>query len=254
MAAKKRRHNTTAQRAHQKNLADAKYKAKVTKRNEFLQKYRKQLMIGIPALIVVIIGVWLLCKATIGPGGSIPNFFGNLQGVEDNWIVTNQGTSKSPRYYKMGEFTAPEGYTLDPDYTVTSDPIEHTLYFLADDEKAPVHSIYVSGIRNKTAAEIMDSVGGNVVNATGGTRGDTPIGGHEAVWGITRINDDQNATQDSELVIGHAQLTVYVDSIKNASVLVFMNSTSNTPADEIPSDEVMLAEAEKIVAGLTLPQ
>ena len=47
-------------------------------------------------------------------------------------------------------------------------------------------------------------------------------------------------------------MNVYVDSVQNASVLVFMNSKTNTPVEELPSQEEFLAAAEKILAGLSL--
>ena len=80
MANRKRKIDYAAREAHRKNVERAKQQEQAAKRKAFLEKYKKQLIIGIPAVIVVIVAVWLICKATIGPGGSIPNFFGNLQG------------------------------------------------------------------------------------------------------------------------------------------------------------------------------
>ena len=136
MATKKRKSNYAAREAHRKNVEQAKYKAQAAKRKAFWEKYKRYVIIGVPALIVLIIGIWLICKATIGPGGSIPNFFGHLRGVEENWIVANQGTDNAPRYYKMGEYNAPEGYTRDPDYNVSSDKLSQNFYYTADDENA----------------------------------------------------------------------------------------------------------------------
>ena len=58
----------------------------------------------------------------------------------------------------MGEFTAPEGYTLDPDYNVSSDSLEQNFYFTANDENALIQSVYVSGVRNRGAAEMVEMV------------------------------------------------------------------------------------------------
>ncbi len=260
MATKKRKSNYAAREAHRKNVERAKVQAQAAKRKAFFDKYRKHFIIGIPALIILIVGIWLICKATIGPGGSIPNFFGNLRGVEDNWIVTNQGTTKAPRYYKMGTFTAPEGYTLDPDYQVSSDALNRTFYYTADDENALIQSVYVAGIKEKSAQEMIDTVSGYSLYVEEATVSDDPIAGLNAKWLLGKINDaeetEEQAAEETEeepvFEIGHVQMNVYVDSVQNASVLVFMNSKSKTPAEELPSQEEFLAAAEKILAGLSV--
>lgn len=260
MATKRKKINYAAKEAHRKNVERAKYQEQAKKRKAFLDKYRKQLMIGIPAAVVLIIGIWLICKATIGPGGSIPNFFGNLQGVQENWVVTNQGTTNAPRYYKMGEFTAPEGYTLDPEYNISSDKRDKTFYYTADDENAVIQSIYVAGVKNRSASEMVEMVSGYSMFAEEPTISADPVGGQKGQWMLGIINDEEiteeeteeNAEEEAELKIGHMQMNLYSESVQNSCVLVFMNSKSAVPAEEIPSKEEFLAEAEKILAHLTV--
>ena len=263
MAAKKKKYNGAAQRAHQRNVERAMYRAKAEKRQAFMNKYRKHFMIGIPAAIVLIIGIWLICKATIGPGGSIPNFFGHLQGVGDDWIVANVGTSSAPRYYKMGTFTTPEGYTLDPEYHIASDDLAKTAYCKADDAETPVQPIYVAGVTGHTASEMADTVLGYGLYGADAEKHEGTLGGQNAVWLMGKINDDQEAieaanaaaangeeVEEPELVIGHEQMTIYVDSVQGGCILVYLNSTSSTPVEEIPSDESFLEAAETILSGL----
>lgn len=252
MAPKKKKLKYTVKEAHRKNEEKAKYQAQAARRKAFLEKYRKQILFGVPALIVLIVGIVLICKATIGPGGSIPNFFGKLQGVEENWIVADQSTTKTPRYYKMGTFTAPEGYTLDPDYHVVSDSLTQTFYYTADDENALIHSIYVAGIKNKSAEEMVKTVAAYNIFAEEPINSEELIGDFNAKWLLGKINDDANATAESALEMGHVQLNIYIDSVQDASVLVFMSSKYQTPAAELPSNEEFLAEAEKILSGLSV--
>lgn len=252
MATKKRKTNYAVREAHRKNLEQAKYRAQAAKRKAFWDKYQRYFIIGVPTLIVLIVGIWLVCKATVGPGGSIPNFFGNLQGVQENWIVTNQGTDRAPRYYKMGEFTAPEGYTLDPDNNISSDKLARNYFYKADDENAPIQSVYVSGIRSKTASEMIETVSGYNLYAEEATISEEPIGGMDTKWILGRINDDENATEESDFLIGHAQMNVYLDSVQGGSVLVYMVSKTSAPVEEIPTNDVFLAEAERIMAGLSV--
>lgn len=263
MAAKKRKYNGAAQRAHQRNVERAQYRAKAEKRKAFFDKYRKQFLIGIPSAIVLIIAIVLICKATIGPGGSIPNFFGHLQGVGNDWIVANTGTSSDPRYYKMATFTAPEGYTLDPEYHVASDKLARTAYCNADDEETPVQTIYVTGVPGHTASEMADTVLSYGLYGADAVKHEGTLGGQDAVWLMGKINDDQEAleaasaaaangeeVEEPELVIGHEQMTIYVDSGQGGCVLVYLNSTASTPVENIPSDESFLEAAETILAGL----
>ena len=60
MAAKKRKYNGAAQRAHQRNVERAQYRAKAEKRKAFFDKYRKQFLIGIPSAIVLMIAIVLI--------------------------------------------------------------------------------------------------------------------------------------------------------------------------------------------------
>ena len=255
MAAKRKKVDSAARRAHQRNVERAEYRAKVEKRNAFVQKYRKQLTIGIPALVLVIIGAWLVCKATIGPGGSIPNFFGHLMGVEENWIVTNQGTSSAPRYYKMGTFQVPEGYTRDKDYNVSSDALSRVSYCTADDADAPVQTVYVSGVQGKTAAEMIETVGGFGMYASDAVQGEGNIAGLDAMWITGLSNDDENAVrgengEDPVLEIGHRMMTLYADSVQGGCLMVFLNSERGQAAADIPDAEAFMACAEDILAGV----
>ena len=256
MAVKKKKSNAAARQAHLKNVERAAVRARREKRQAFLAAHRKQLMIGIPALVVLLVGIWLLCKATIGPGGSIPNFFGHLQGVGEDWIVANQGTDASPRYYKMGTFAVPEGYVLDPDYTISTDPRVRTCYCTADSAEAPVQTVYVAGVQGKTAAEMIDSLAGYDLYSGGLSPQEGVFAGQQARWVVGLANDDHETVpaegEELPLTIGHRQMTLYVDSVHGGCVLVYLNSAVNTPVENIPAEADFLAVAEKIVAGLTV--
>ena len=251
MADRKRKNNYAAREAHRKNMERAKAQEQSAKRKAFLKKYRKLFTFGIPTLVVLVIGIWLIIKATTGPSGSIPNFFGNLQGVQEDWIVTNQGTDSKPRYYKMGTFEKPEGYTRDSGFNVSSDKADQTFYYTADDETAVIQSIYVSGVRNKTAREMLDTIVNYSMFYGEPLISEEPIAGHEAKWVLGMLNDDENATEESEPEIGHRQITIYIDSVQNACILALL-STQSTALDEIPSDEEVRAAAEKLLAHLTV--
>ena len=84
-----------AQRRNQQKIADAKAKQK---EKEFIQKYGLKILIGVVALIVAIVAINLTVSFFRGPGGSIPQWFGSLRNVEEDWIIANTGTDSKPKY------------------------------------------------------------------------------------------------------------------------------------------------------------
>ena len=252
---KKKKINYRAEQARRKNAEKAEQKRKAAERKELWDKHGKQIIIIAVAAVAALVLIWLGCKWFVGPGGSIPNFFGTLRGVESDWVVTNTGTTAKPRYYKMAEFSTPEGYTLDPEYNVSSDQLTQTLYFTADDENALVQTIYVSGVKGYTAADQIARVldYGFFKDASGAIAG--TLGGHEVQYVYMLCPndaDEESAEKPDTERIGYASVCVYADSVQDSCVLVMLNSATATLA-EAPSMETMLAEADRLVAGLTLP-
>ena len=66
------------------------------------------------------------------------------------------------------------------------------------------------------------------------------------------VVEAENGEEAPELEIGHEQMALYIDSVQNGCILVYMNSASAAPAEEIPSEETFLAAAESILACLTV--
>ena len=228
-----------------------------------------KLIIGVPVAILLILGIWLLLKATVGPGGSIPNFFGKLQGVESNWLVSNFGTGSKPRYYKMGTYDAPEGYTLNESMSSNgSDDLEQRFYYDAVDPDAVVQHFYVCPVEEKTAEVQMDSFKGYKLFYEAGEVQHENVGGFDSYWisGTVDDNQDENAaisamqntgedTEEEEkapLEIGHRQFTLYTDASRKSCILLMVMTASDTPADEIPSEEALRDAAEQLLAGLKL--
>lgn len=253
----KKKYDYRAVQAHKRNqqkIADAKAKAK---QKEFFQKYGKQVIIGVVAAIVVIVAIWLGCKWFVGPGGSIPNWFGTLRNVEENWIVTNTGTTSRPKYFKLGEYNAPEGYTLDPDYNGSSDPLNQAQYYNANDEAAPVTSLYVSGVKNTSAEDMLASVLVLYGENTGAKQ--ATIGGHDVHYAYVSMDTTVDEMDEEGNVIetpeenktGTSMLVMYIDTVQNSSILVMLG-TDEGPLADIVSEEVLMAEAERVLPLLTI--
>ncbi len=252
---KRKKINHRAEQARRRNAERAAQRQKAAQRQAFWAQHKKPIIISAVAAVAAIVLIFLGCKLFIGPGGSIPNFFGTLRGVQDNWIVTNTGTTSSPRYYKMGEYDAPQGYTLDPDYNVSSDKLNQSLYFNADSQDAVISTIYLSGVKDVSAAEQLDKVldYGMYQESSGPLSG--TLGGHEASYAYFLYSTTENAPEDASLeeLEGYAGLCVYIDTVQDSCVLVMLNSATASLADA-PSQETLLAAAEELVARLTIPQ
>lgn len=253
----KKKYDYRAQQAHKRNqqkIADAKAKAK---QKEFIDKYGKQILIGVAAAIVVIVAIWLGCKWFVGPGGSIPNWFGTLRNVEEDWIIANLNTTDSPRYYKMAEYEAPEGYTKDDENSLYSDPLVQTQTYLADDENAVVQEMYVAGVRNITAEEQINTVLGYYENKSEAKQ--ATIAGHDVHYGYITFettpvtyDDDGNVVEVAEEEkTGNSGLCMYIDSIKDSCVLVMFYGKEG-PLAEVATMEALEGEMEKFLSLLTV--
>ncbi len=241
-----------AKRYHQRTHVSIRKKKeeeqKLQKRRAFYQKHKKQLIAGGAALLALIVGVWLAVDYFYAPAGSLRMFMGNLVGVEQDWLVRNLGTSRSPRYYKFGEFTPLEGYAdQSADNNFSSDKKEQSFYYAAEDEAATVQRVYVSGVKEKTGEEMIETL------LTSGTYTETGEAKTGALAGIPvrYLYTIQENTEPAGTYT--AALVVYADTVQHSSVLVNLFS-GKAAKDALPGEDAMVAEAEEILAHLTLPQ
>lgn len=226
---------------------------------------KKTAKIVITAVIVILV-VWLGCKWFVGPGGSLPNFFGYVRGIEESWVVTdlnprtnvNSGSSnvdktsygKQPMYFRLASLEPLEGYTQDPDFTLSDDETNQDQHYICDDETSPITSVYAFGIPNKTAEKHMadiqsvmsvSNVSGDVATAT--------IGGHEVQY--VCFVYDQEANEEGVVTDAYASLCLCIDTTQDACVLVIVNSAI-LPKEEIPPVEELLAFSEGVLEKLTV--
>lgn len=254
--AKKRRINYRAEQNRKRNLEQAEIRRKQARNKAIWDAHGKQIIITTIAVVAAVLLIWLGCKWFRGPGGSLPNFFGNLRTVESDWIVTNTGTTSKPKYFKMGEAADIEGYTVDPEYALSTDSHVQSFYYKADDETAPVQSVYLSGVANKTAAEMLETVMGYAYFESAGEVTTATIAGHDVqyayfVYGDTQTATDTDLDGETEYVNGYPSLCIYIDSVQDSCVLALLNGAV-TPIDEVIAEDVLLAEAEKVLAALTV--
>lgn len=221
---------------------------KLEKRRAFYAKHKKQLIWGAAALVAAVVVVCLSVDYFYTPGGSIRSFLGNLIGVEETDVVRNMGTAQSPLYFDFGSFAAPEGYTEDqannPGITSTSDSKEQSHYYVAEDEKKAVHDVYVTGVKNKTGEQMLESVSTSTMYTFLGEKRSAEWAGHPVKYIYAQGNPNSEDTS-----IYYAVLIAYVDALQDSSILLNFSSSRAT-LEELPTEEAMAAEAEAILAGL----
>lgn len=218
------------------------------------------------AVVTAVVLVWLGCRWCFGPGGSIPNFFGHLRGVEDTWVVTdlnprsNQNRyssavdgaprSKTPRYFRLATLQPLEGYTQDVGFTLNSDTTNQDQHYIANEAGGAAESVYVFGIANKTAEKHMSdalntlsisNITGEVVKAT--------IGGFDTHY--TYFVYDQEKDENGVAAEAYGSLCLCIDTAQDACVMVILNSYVQPKAD-VPTADALLVEAEKVLANLTV--
>lgn len=251
----KKKYDYRAQAAHKRNLqkiADEKAKQK---EKEFIQKYGKQILIGVLAAIVLIVAIWLGCKFFVGPGGSIPNWFGTLRNVEEDWLIANTGTTSKPKYFKLGEYTAPEGYTQDETYGLYEGDLSQHQYYTANDENAVVQAVYVSGVGGIKAEQQVNNAMIFYPETSGAKQ--ATIAGHDVhyvylVSTNTQYDEEGNVIEiPEEEQTGSSVLAMYTDSVQDSCVLVMLDTAEVAKAD-IVTEETLLAEAEKFLPLLTV--
>ena len=160
-----------------------------------------------------------------------------MNNLAENAIVRNLGNSKSPRYYVFGNMDQPEGYVSNTNYNTSSDKKEQNFSFDAEDEAKAIQSVYVTGVKNRTGADMAAEVGKSSVYSTMTEVKTTKIAGHTVhyIFGQGNPKDDDDT-------LFYSALVMYVDTVQDSCILVNCSS-AYTALEEIPTEEEMLAEA-----------
>ena len=88
------------------------YRTYKTEQKGFSKGELKTLIIAAVVLVLAIAAIIILPDA-IEARHLIKVKDGALQGVEDNWLVLNVGTSSHPKYRKIAEVDPAEGYSFE---------------------------------------------------------------------------------------------------------------------------------------------
>ncbi len=248
---KKRDYHAT-QVAKRKAAEKAQQEKTARRKAWWKENCRKVSFIGGVAL-GALLAVWLLLEYNVGMGNSIPTFFGRLVGVEDNWIVGNASDKdETARYYRMASYDAPEGYEKVEGYADTIDDNPYTVAAAYDavDENALVRQISLASVQGRTANENMSMLTMLMTNATHTDVKQATVAGQPVEY-LYVVFEDSQATAQAGTRQVFASLCMGYDTAYDASVTVMLSGQVTAEAN-VPSEEQLLAEAEKLLTGLEI--
>jgi len=156
---------------------------------------------------------------------------------------------RNGQYYELAKMRIPTGYSLEKYETqISYDVNETTVSFEALYDNTPINNIYVTGVSNRTAEEMLDFVINAALYEEQSKRKETCISGYKIhyLYSKTLVSLDI----PDEFV---ATITAYVNTIENSCILVSMNSQKGQ-WDNLPSEEEMMGNSHLIFECLKLPE
>lgn len=211
--------------------------ALTAKASAWLKKNPKQALMATAAIIVVIVLIVLAGRALTDP----------LKGKQDNWLILDTSpSSKAQRYEHLADFDIPAGYTRG-EYSLYKDGVQQDFFCEATDAANPVQDVYVTGAKGVNAAEYPATILAYGLHKEAGEPRTLTIGGKECS-AIYLISDESQWSGEGMAI---AHMSFYFPTDTNACVSVTMRSGTMDFA-QLPDEATMLAEAEKILSGLTI--
>ncbi len=196
----------------------------------------KAAAIAIAAVLVIVL-IWLGGKALVNP----------IRDKQDNWLILDvSANSKTHDYQHLADFDIPEGFTLD-DYSLYTDGVQQDFFCIADDESSLIRDVYVTGAKGISATSYPATILAYGIHKEAGEPRTLTIGGREC--SAIYLVSDESEWSGEGMAIAH--MSFYFDTGKNACISATFRS-GTVPAEQLPDEAAMLAEAERILAGLTI--
>ena len=231
--------------AARKKVEEQRLAEKQAKRRSFLEKNKKQLIIGAVALAAAIVIIAFAWDYFYVPSGALRTFMGQVQGVEPNALVRKI----DGQYYELGRMDVPAGYeTSDYGTQLAQDPQEQNLYFENTAEGAAIDNVYVAAVANRTGSDMVSLLAGSGLYEVANAVNDVQMGDYTVNYLYCQ---NPSVPEDETNEDYYAMLVVYVDNGNGSSVMFNATSPVALQAD-LPTAEAMAAEMEPILAALTL--
>ncbi|MBQ7865895.1 MAG: hypothetical protein IJ350_05935 [Clostridia bacterium] len=222
---------------------------KLAERQAKYQQNKKKIWTAVIAAAVALVLIIIAVDFFYTPNGSMRVFFGQLMGAKDNALI---GQMDNDLYYTFGYMDTPEGYTPEEFilYSNSSPTAEQDFYYVAEDESKAINNIYVTSVEGTTAPAMLETILGYTTYDTMTEAKTATVGGHEVHYIYAQDTSESEATMGQCFSL----LIMYVDTIQESCILVNTTSPYVASMEEVPTEETLLAEAEAILAKLSLPQ
>lgn len=242
--------NPRATQARNRKAVATRKAAEEAQRKAWWDANGKKLLIAAIAAVVILAAV--IIGVNISRENALPKEIGSIAEIQDNWLVIDVDPKVGKRYHHPASFDIPQGYSK-AEFTKYNDGVARDFYLQADDENAAVSTIYVDAAASLTASEYIQrlldtNVGALSENTTtqAGEPFQATIAGKQAecLYMVYTVGTGEDAQAFGCLFTGF-------DAPSNVSVLATVNGAYATP-DTVQSVEALLAEAETLLAGLTI--
>ena len=231
------------EKAEQQRVQAMKRKERQTKQAKsaaqfkgWLKQNPKQALIATAALVAVIVLVCLVGKVAFDP----------LKGKQDNWLILDVSATKSADHQHLANFDIPQGYTKDT-YSLYDDGVQQDFFCTANDANAVIQDVYVTGAKGISAAEYPVAVLSYGIHKEAGEVKTLTIGGQEC--SAVYLVSDESEWDGEGMAIAH--MSFYFDTPYEACVTATFRSGTML-YEQLPDEATLQAEAEKILANLTL--
>jgi len=212
------------------------------------------MIIGFSLLAIILICV-LVIPNIVNSIGLIKVRDDALVGVEDNWLIVNQGNRTDHEYRKLAEVYPVEGYELAEVTPGSMQDLTRVFFYKPTGENAPADEYYIQA--GKRAYDEIIEVSSGMVQAYAtevlycgeevrATAGENNVAYYVLEYGIDL--DDSEEGVDMEY---YQNVYLYIESgIEGCSVSMAATNTVDDPADFRDRDamvEMILKAAELIV-------
>lgn len=209
----------------------------------------KELKIGLAfcagALVLAVILFFALYN-----DGSLPMENGEPVLGGERWLVANVGTSAAPKYYKVGEVDAPQGFHQDGEAEWLSSLLVYT--FRPEAEQSPVSGYSVVGINRAPHANAESARANYVAYGAAVELSDIETmqlaDGRTAEYfvAVTQTSGEGEPTRQQLLV-------AYIPSARETSVMISATVNIDEAYPQMPQDEIA-ALLDAISRSITLEE
>ena len=239
------------------------YRTYKTEQKGFSKGELKTLIIAAVVLVLAIAAIIILPDA-IEARHLIKVKDGALQGVEDNWLVLNVGTSSHPKYRKIAEVDPAEGYSFEKTDHLSSLNLSTNLTFKADDEQNAVADTYVAlssaneckALAEKAFSNIQSGVITSQLNVL--TQSDKlqtcDVNGVQGYWYTMNYSSEVPAEEEGGEATTKYSQNVYLylpAGIKDTSVILSASNTCESE-EEFGDVDAMLEMLKEASTHITM--